>query len=109
VKRAVEALGGARFTIAREYLEGRITRPQAVALTERYQLVGPQRAEQLISFTDQYRSYVINYGLGKDLVRAHVEAAGGPAQRWAAMRRILSEPTLPRHLMQVQPGPSRSE
>ena len=99
LQRAVEALAGARFTIARDYLEGRITRAEAVALTERYQLVGRQRAEQSIAFTDQYRSYVINYGLGKDLVRDHVERAATPGARWAAMRRILSEPTLPRHLL----------
>ncbi|HZG45333.1 MAG TPA: hypothetical protein VEZ41_03575 [Allosphingosinicella sp.] len=105
LQRAVEDLAGARFTIARDYLEGRIARTQAVALTEQYQLVGRQRAEQSIAFTDQYRSYVINYGLGKDLVAAYVEAAGGPAERWAAMRRILSQPTLPKHL-QVRSGVS---
>ncbi|MFN3387814.1 MAG: hypothetical protein ACK40O_02715 [Allosphingosinicella sp.] len=93
---AMKDLSGARFTIARDYLEGRITRDQAVALTQKYQLVSKARAEQSISFTDQYRSYVINYGLGLDMVRAYVEGAGdSEAARWAAMERILSEPTLP--------------
>jgi len=104
LQRAVEALAGARFTIARDYLEGRITRAQALALTQRYQLVGAARAEQSIAFTDQYRSYVINYGLGKDLVRAHVERAATPAARWEAMRQILSQPTLPRHLLPAAGG-----
>jgi hypothetical protein len=93
---AMRELAGARFTIARDYLEGRLTREQAVALTQKYQLVSRPRAEQSIAFTDQYRSYVINYGLGQDMVRAYVEAAGDSAEeRWAAMTRILSEPTLP--------------
>ena len=35
------------------------------------------RAEQRVRFFDQYRSYVINYNLGKDLVRAYVERLGG--------------------------------
>jgi hypothetical protein len=99
LQKASDELVGARFTIARDYLEGRITREQAVALTQRYQLVGRQRAEQSVAFTDQYRSYVINYGLGKEMVRDHVERAGGRDARWAAMRRLLSEPTLPRHLV----------
>ncbi len=108
LQRAVEDLAGARFTIARDYLEGRIPRAEAVALTQRYQLVGQARAEQSVAFTDQYRSYVVNYGLGKDLVAAHVEAAGGPAERWAAMKRILSQPTLPQHLALPPEVSSRS-
>ena len=96
---AMEDLQGARFTIAREYLEGRMNRRQAIEATQRYQLVSRKRAEQLIDFTDEYRTYVINYGLGQDMVRAHIEAAGAtPEARWAAMERLLSEPTLPSDL-----------
>ena len=97
---ALDALSGARFTSARDYLEGRITREQAVELTQRYQLVSRQRAEQLIAFNDQYRAYVINYGLGQEMVARYIEAAGAdPAARWAAMERILSEPTTPDDLV----------
>ncbi|MGZ8359201.1 MAG: hypothetical protein ACXWUX_01665 [Allosphingosinicella sp.] len=100
LQEAVQALSGARFTIVRDYLEGRITRQQAVALTQRYQLVSESRAEQSIAFADQYRTYIINYGLGRDMVARHVAGAGAdPAARWAAMERILSEPTLPRDLV----------
>ena len=42
-----------------------------------YTLTSRQRAEQRVRFFDQYRSYVINYNLGKDLVRAYVERMGG--------------------------------
>ena len=97
---AMKDLAGARFTIARDYLEGRIDRAEAVALAQKYQLVSKKRAEQSIDFTEEYRSYVINYGLGQDLVRAHVEAAGAtPEARWAAMERVISEPTLPSDLL----------
>lgn len=93
---AMKALAGARFTIAREFLEGRIDEAEAQRLIERYQLVSPERAKQSIAFTKQYRSYVINYGLGQDMVRANVEAAGAtPAARWKRMEQLLSEPTLP--------------
>ena len=50
-------------------------------------------------FFDQYRSYVINYNLGKDLVRAYIERRGGtadnPARRWAEFGELLSSPRLP--------------
>ena len=93
-------LAGARLTIAREYLDGRITRSEAVKLAQKYQLLSPERAEQSISFTDKYRSYVINYGLGLDLVRNFVSSSGSSSSdHWSAMEKILSEPTLPSDLM----------
>lgn len=98
---AMRELAGARFTIARDYLDGRITRDQAIALTQKYQLVSKERATQSMSFTDEYRSYVINYGLGQDMVRDYVEATGATSEaRWAAFRRIISEPTLPSDLLE---------
>ena len=97
---AIADASHARFTIAQEYLEGRISRDQAVALTQRYMLVSRERADQSIRFTEQYRSYVINYGLGQDLVRRWVEMQGyDQPTRWAAMEKLLSEPTLPSELL----------
>ena len=99
LSKAMRDLSGARFTIVRDYLEGRIDRAEAVRLTQKYQLASKARAEKSIAFADQYRTYVINYGLGQDMVRAYVEAAGpDPRARWARMEKILSEPTLPSDL-----------
>src|SRR4249919_680964 len=93
-------LAGARLTIAKEYLDGQITRSEAVKLAQKYQLLSPERAEQSVSFTDKYRSYVINYGLGLDMVRSFVSSSGSSSSdRWSAMEKILSEPTLPSDLM----------
>ncbi len=48
---------------------------------------------------DDYRSYVINYNLGKDLVQQYVEAHGGgaaqPAKRWDIFGELLRSPRLP--------------
>jgi hypothetical protein len=99
LQNAIEELSGVRFTIARDLLEGRITREQAVALTQRYGLQSRSRAEQSIAFTEHYRAYVINYGLGQAMVKTHIERAGATrAARWTAMRRLLSEPSLPSDL-----------
>ncbi|ATQ41446.1 hypothetical protein [Caulobacter mirabilis] len=98
---AQKKLAGSRFTIAAEYLSGRIDREAAIALTQKYGLVSRKRAEQTVSFSEQYRSYVINYGLGQDMVREHVERAGpSQAARWKRMEHLLSEPTVPADLAQ---------
>lgn len=97
---AMKALTGARLTIAQQYLDGEINQQTAVALTQKYLLMSPKRAEQSVSLTDQYRSYVINYGLGEAMVRAHVER-GDPTrdEMWRRMARLISEPTLPSDLL----------
>ncbi len=100
LRTATKALAGARMTIAQLYLDGKVDREAAITLTQKYQLVSRAKAEQSLRFDDTYRSYVINYGLGQDMVRAHVEAAGpGEAARWKAMEQVISEPTVPADLV----------
>jgi hypothetical protein len=98
----VERLSYAGNEAARRYLNGQIAASGAVEWLERYGLSTRARAEQRVRFIDQYRSYVINYNLGKDLVAAHVDANGGtpdnPAQRWDAFARLISSPRLPSSL-----------
>ena len=95
---ATKALVGARMTIAREFLEGRIDEAEAVALAQKYQLISEARAKQSIAFTKQYRSYVINYGLGEDMVAADIEAYPPGIARWQRFEQIVSQPTLPSDL-----------
>lgn len=104
LQNAKDALTGARITIAQQYLDGEVTREKAAQLIQKYQLVSADRARQLLDFNDQYRSYVINYGLGQDMVRQWVEAQGdAPVWRWKAMERLLSEPVLPEDLISGLP------
>jgi hypothetical protein len=100
MQQMTDALSGARLTIAKMYLDGEIGRANALELTQKYLLLSPARAEQSVAFTDHYRSYVINYGWGKDLVRDFIERGNPDAKtRWERMEKILSEPTMPSDLM----------
>ena len=82
---------------ARGYLDGAISADAAVEWLVTYALMAPERARQRVRFFDQYRSYVINYNLGKDLVAAYVERVGG--DRWAVFADLLSSPRLPSGLV----------
>jgi hypothetical protein len=90
-------LGYAGNEAARRYLDGEITAAQAAEWLTKYSLSTPERAKQRIRFIDQYRSYVINYNLGKDLVRQYVERHTGsdPEARWRVFTELLSSPRLP--------------
>ncbi len=99
LRAARRALGPALYTISASYLADEIDAETAKLQLQKYLLVSPERAQQSLRFSDTYRSYVINYGLGRDMVQASVESAG-PDQdaRWERMEKLLSEPTLPTDL-----------
>jgi hypothetical protein len=95
----VDRLSYAGNEAARRYLDGGIDRNAAIDWLEKYGLYTRPRAEQRVRFIEQYRSYVINYNLGKDMVAAHIEARGGtPAnadRRWDEFEKLISSPRLP--------------
>jgi hypothetical protein len=84
---------------ARGYLNGTMSRAQAEEWLVAYALMSGERAAQRVRFIDTYRSYVINYNLGQDLVRHYIEARGGtsdnPSRRWQEFRALISSPRLP--------------
>ncbi|MFT3729274.1 MAG: hypothetical protein QM759_15735 [Terricaulis sp.] len=99
LSKAMNDLAGVRVTIAQQYVDGQINHDQAVALLQHYQLQNRDQAEKALRFIDHYRSYVINYVSGEDLVRAFANKAGADdAAHWRAYMSILSQPTLPENL-----------
>ena len=99
IQTLVDRLAYAGNEAARKYLNGEIDRAGAVAWLDRFAMMSPARAEQRTRFFDTYRSYVINYNLGKDLVKQFVESRGGgaaqPARRWDEFVNLLASPRLP--------------
>jgi hypothetical protein len=103
----VDRLSYAGNLAARRYLDGDVGVEGATQLLVKWGLYSQARAEQRIRFIDQYRSYVINYNLGKDLVAAHVTATAGTAdqeRRWGAFTELLSSPRLPSGLSPASGG-----
>ncbi|NNF61534.1 MAG: hypothetical protein HKO55_01400 [Gammaproteobacteria bacterium] len=93
VDELVSRLNYAGNEAARRYLDGDIDAAAAVQWLQDYALMSQERAEQRLKFIEKYRAYVINYNLGKDIVREYVEGAGrGLETRWAAFEKVISTP-----------------
>jgi hypothetical protein len=96
VREIIDRLNHARNDVARRYLDGTIDSASARAEMQRLWLSTPEAASKTVRFIDEYRSYVINYNLGRDLVADWVDRHGkSPEERWAAFRTLLSTPRLP--------------
>jgi len=98
VQALVDRLSYAGNEAARRYLNGDFDRQAAAAWLERWAMMPADRAWQRTSFFDQYRSYVINYNLGRDLARDYIARRGGTADRpdvrWREFGKLLSSPRL---------------
>ncbi len=99
VQKLVGDLRYAKNDAAREFLDGKISREEALRWLARYALESPERAAKTIDFWNQYRSYIINYNLGQDIVCAYIEKTAGkdaPLERkWQVFYEILTTPRTP--------------
>ena len=84
---------------ARRHLDGGMTREETGAFLARYTLTTPFGADNLVRFAEEFRSYVVTYTLGRDLIKAHVDRHSGPnatdAQRWTLFDMLLTTPQTP--------------
>jgi len=91
-------LGFAGNEAARSYLDGEMNAEEAVEWLTTYSMMPHPRAEQRLRFIEQYRSYVINYNLGQEVVREYIESHGGtpdqPEERWRLFADLISRPVV---------------
>jgi hypothetical protein len=85
---------------ARRLINGEIDQNAAQQWLEKYAVLEPPRAQRQMEFIKRYRSYVINYNLGEDMVRRYIEKRSGtdPEKRWSGFAKLLSSPRLPSNL-----------
>ena len=82
---------------ARRLINGEIDEKAAAEWLQKYAVMDPARAQQRVKFIKRYRSYVINYNLGEDMVRRYIEkrSSTDPEKRWSEFGKLLSSPRLP--------------
>ncbi len=87
---------------ARRLINGEIDENAAAQWLQKYAVMEPARAQQRVKFIQRYRSYVINYNLGEDMVRRYIEKRSGtdPEKRWSEFAKLLSSPRLPSGLQE---------
>jgi hypothetical protein len=87
---------------ARRLINGEIDENAAMQWLQKYAVMEPARAHQRVKFIQRYRSYVINYNLGEDMVRRYIEKRSGTdlGKRWSEFAKLLSSPRLPSGLQE---------
>jgi len=95
----IKKLGYATTEAARQYVDGHIDASGVASWLQKNALMDEKRAKQQAKFIEKYRSYVINYNLGEEMVRDYIEKQGGteqqPEKRWREFEQLLASPRLP--------------
>jgi len=96
-------LNYARNEAGRGLINGTMDEQQALNWMIKYCLYNEETALKSISFIRKYRSYIINYNYGMDLVKQYVEAKAGDGdnveKRWEVFGQLLSNPVSPGDLL----------
>lgn len=95
-----EELGFARNEAARGLMNKSMTEDAAINWLQHYNLVNEAAAKKFIGFIRSNRTYLINYNVGKQLVKKYVLAKAGTDinKQWEAFGWILSNPVRPADL-----------
>lgn len=92
-------LRGAQNEAARRYLDGAMTADETAAWLCERALMSRERAAKRVTFIDEFRSYVVTYNVGQDIVRNYIEKRAASADdRWKLFGEILSTPRVPSDL-----------
>lgn len=90
----------ARTVAMRNYLDGKWNKKETGVWMEKYAL--RRASESTFRFPETYRSYIINYNWGQDLVKNYVERLGGTKEnstkRWEIFTDLISKPQVPENL-----------
>ena len=94
IQAVLQKLSYAGNMVAKHYLDGDIGQQEAIAMLMKYSLSDADRSAQRLRFIEKNRSYVINYNLGQDVVKAYVEGRAGTDQqkRWEVLTDLLRRP-----------------
>ena len=109
IEAAVQGLEYCTSEGARMYLDKKLTAEETVDYLVNH-MVPPERARKRIDFFNAYRSYIINYSLGMDMVRQYVDRRvhqrGANSEevaqkaRWEEFELLLCQPWIPSMLIQ---------
>jgi len=100
VLKLVGKISYVRNAAAEAYLNGEKSKEETIDWLVKYALRSRESAEKSLSFIEAYRSYIINYNVGLDMVRNYMETNTGESadEKWELFEYLISTPQVPSNL-----------
>ncbi len=77
---------------AQRYLDGEITRDEALQERIKYGMRTPAEAERNVRFAEEFRTYVLNYSLGEQIVSSYIDShSNSVSDKWDEFQKLIQE------------------
>ncbi len=86
---------------AKNYLDGKWDDKKTIEWIKKYNLRTEDSARKLLEFIKTYRSYIINYSAGYDIIKTILESEKSETKRWQIFNQIISKPFVPSTLNKI--------
>ncbi|MDA3953053.1 MAG: hypothetical protein PF485_05370 [Bacteroidales bacterium] len=90
-----------RNAAAEAYLNSEKSKEETIEWLVKYALRNRESAKKSLSFIEAYRSYIINYNVGLDMVRNYMESnSENMDEKWERFEYLISTPQVPSNLVE---------
>jgi len=98
----VSKISYVRNAASEAYLNGEKTKEETIEWLVKYALRNHESATQSLKFIEAYRTYIINYNVGLDIVRNYMESTDKitKEEKWERFEYLISTPQVPSNLVE---------
>lgn len=87
---------------ARNYLSGNWDENKTIKWIQKYNLRTEESAKKSIEFIKRYRTYIVTYHIGYEIIKSYIEARSSEVERWKLFNEIISKPIIPSRIEQIK-------
>ena len=95
----ITMLRSIRIEVARDYLDNKISKQEAIDRLMRFQFLSKTEAEWTLSSIEEFQSYSINYTVGLNLIGSFIESSvsniKSQKEKWSVFQELLKTPNTP--------------
>jgi len=98
----VSKISYVRNAASEAYVNGEKTKEETIEWLVKYALRNHESATQSLKFIEAYRTYIINYNVGLDIVRNYMESTdeNTKEEKWERFEYLISTPQVPSNLVE---------
>jgi hypothetical protein len=81
-------------TASKNYIDGKWNEEKTIDWLKKYNLRTDESARKFLSFIKRYRTYIVNYSAGYDLIKFYIDTKDSQSGKWKTFLEIITTPVI---------------